>query len=90
LGIKCIQQYRPYAYSRFYDFYLPDYNALVEIDGEFWHHSELAINRGYDIIDAEKDQWAYDHGFIMVRIPEDELYPTIIEDWLIPELECLS
>jgi very-short-patch-repair endonuclease len=84
--IAYIQQYRPKDYNRAYDFCLPDYNALVEIDGMVWHHSKLADKRGQPQIDAEKDKWAYDHGFIMVRIPENELTGDVVTNWLLPEL----
>lgn len=88
-GIQHVQQYRPKDYHRFYDFYLPAYNALVEIDGDFWHYSAWAALQGTPQTDTQKDQWAYDHGFIMVRIPEHEMCPTIVEDWLLPELESI-
>jgi very-short-patch-repair endonuclease len=83
--VKYVQQYKPDDYYKVYDFLLPDFNALVEIDGEFWHHSERAKQRGVPAKDAEKDNWAYDHGYNMVRIPECDLTPDVV-DWMITEL----
>lgn len=36
LGIKYITQYEAKDIKRFYDFYLPDSNILIEIDGDYW------------------------------------------------------
>lgn len=44
-----------------YDFYIPKYNLIVEIDGDYWHNQEMikmkdkiydevAVSHGYDII----------------------------------------
>jgi hypothetical protein len=86
-NISYAQQYQPLGYHRYYDFYLPYYNALIEIDGMFWHYSELAVQRGYDKVYKEKDEFAYNNGYIMVRIPECDLEPTVVENWLLPILE---
>jgi very-short-patch-repair endonuclease len=86
VGILYKQQYRPYDYNRFYDFFLVDYDTLIEIDGYHWHHSEWAISRGSPVSDAEKDEWAVTHGFDMVRIPEKYVVPTIVKEWLVPKV----
>lgn len=84
VDIRYKQQFRPKGYHRVYDFLLLDYATLVEIDGKFWHHSPRAIARGAPIIDAEKDLWAVEHGYDIVRIPEKYVVSTIVSDWLIP------
>lgn len=85
-GIKCKQQYKPIGYNRVYDFLLLDYHTLVEIDGNYWHYSEYAKQRGVPERDVEKEKYAIENGYDFVRIPEDELATTIVTDWLLPEL----
>lgn len=86
-NVSYVHQYKPVGYTIFYDFYLPDYHALIEIDSEFWHHSEWAKTHSRDAErDADKDKWACDNGYALVRIHENELCPTIIENWLLPRL----
>lgn len=86
LGIKFISQYRPVNYHRIYDLYLPDYNALIEVDGWHWHASDFAISRNQPQIDAEKDAWALSHGFVIARIPEDSLQDADVTTLLHSEL----
>lgn len=60
-GIFYLHQYRIGARGHPYDFYFPDYNLIVEIDGHYWHqkveqkvkdklHVDLALKAGYDIV----------------------------------------
>lgn len=85
-GILYIQQYKPDKCTKVYDFFLPLYNTLVEIDGTFWHHSEWAIQHGSRVNDDIKDKWAVDNGYDMVRIPENDMPADIVTNWLLPEL----
>lgn len=36
LGVKYIHQYEAKDIGRWYDFYLPTHNLLIEIDGGYW------------------------------------------------------
>lgn len=60
-NIRYKSQWRKIGNKHPYDFLLPDYNLLVEIDGHFWHskpeqkikdekHTKDAINAGYRIV----------------------------------------
>jgi very-short-patch-repair endonuclease len=84
--IVYVQQYKPQGYNRVYDFMLPDYDTLIEIDGMFWHYSDYAIRKGSADVDAEKEEWAIAHGFDLVHIPEDDMPADIVTAWLIPEM----
>lgn len=88
--IEYVQQYKPDNFNRVYDFLLLDFDALVEIDGTFWHHSAWATKHGAPIKDDQKEQWAISHGFHFVRIPENDMPPDIVTAWLIPELEKIK
>lgn len=60
-NIKFEEQYRKIGNGHPYDYFLKDYNLLVEIDGYFWHnkkkqkekdkkHNNDAIAKGYRIV----------------------------------------
>jgi very-short-patch-repair endonuclease len=54
--------------SWLYDFWLPEMNLLVEIDGEFWHSTKQAIVR-----DEIKNSVARNLNLPVVRISTDDL-----------------
>lgn len=63
--IPFIHQYRTLSYNgefRFVDFYIPDKNLFVEIDGEYWHKYSSEA-------DSKKDEFALkEYGIKTVRI----------------------
>lgn len=64
-----------------YDFYLPKYKCLIEIDGDFWHCNpstkyaipECKTQKINIINDQLKNQWAQDNGFKLLRFWEDDI-----------------
>jgi len=70
LSIKFIQQYQynPNNANHSADFYLPDYNIIVECDGNFWHNLP-----GRKIRDAKKNEYYKEHGFTLYRFWEHEI-----------------
>lgn len=54
--------------NRYFDIFVPDLNMLVECDGEYWHSREDRIT-----VDREKNQWAIDNGFTILRISDSQL-----------------
>lgn len=79
LGINYTEQFEAKDIKRFYDFYLPDVNLLIEIDGVFWHgkgllHEEKNYQqRRAEYVDKIKDEWALTHGIPLIRIWEDDI-----------------
>lgn len=65
MSLDCVGQFRPKGCSFTFDVYLPGWSTLIEVDGTYWHSSPKVIKR-----DAEKDDWAVEHGFDVIRIPE--------------------
>lgn len=59
--IKCGISYR------YYDFYLPIYNVLIEYDGYFWHSTKQQKKN-----DKLKNILAKNNGFRLIRIKEKE------------------
>lgn len=50
------------------DFYLPDYNMVIECDGDYWHSLPKSIER-----DARKDKYLTAHGYKVVRLREKDI-----------------
>lgn len=90
-NIDFIPEFHPNDFKAFqnarYDFYIPKLNTLIEYDGR-QHFVEN--NAGWDDSlediqkrDEEKNKWAKENGFILIRIPYTHYDNLCIED-LIP------
>lgn len=51
--------------TRYADFYLKDYNLIIEVDGEFWHNRKIEK-------DKKKDFEAEEAGYTTLRIKAKE------------------
>lgn len=84
-------KYKKFLYAKdikaFYDFYLPELNIVIEVDGDFWHcnpNSKYAEAK-YDsqkkniIRDKEKEQWLKDNGYKLLRFWESDINNNILE-----------
>lgn len=74
-NIRYIPQYRGVGNMHPYDFFLCDYNLIVEIDGHYWHskpaqvikdqkHVDDALHKGYNIVrictkELKESNWDY-------------------------------
>lgn len=80
LGINYNKHFFATSIKSFFDFYLPEYNTLVEVDGDFWHsnptkypepvYESQKYNRERDII---KSDWATQNGYKLIRFWESEI-----------------
>ena len=78
LGVKYIRQFEARSIKRFYDFYLPKENLLIEVDGGYWHSDPRVIKENEltptqkknKRVDKIKDEWALLHGIPIYRIWE--------------------
>lgn len=85
LDIKYQQFFYAKNIKAFYDFYLPDYNIIVEVDGDFWHcnpnskHStpKYETQKNNLIKDSIKNQWALDNGYKLLRFWENDINNNI-------------
>jgi very-short-patch-repair endonuclease len=84
LDIKYKHTFYVKPIKAFYDFYLPDYNMLIEVDGDFWHchptkypQAEYSSQQRNIIRDQEKNQWAQDNGYKLLRFWEDDINNNI-------------
>lgn len=64
--------------NRYADFFLPDYNLVIECDGLYWHSDAVNKNNRYHI---EKQQLYYKYGYKSLFFRENELLnkPQIVE-----------
>ena len=81
LGVKYEKQFKAESIGRYYDFYIPSCNTLLEIDGGFWH-SDPRLYEGKELtptqkknkkVDKYKDKWAKEHKIPLIRIWEHDI-----------------
>lgn len=81
LKVKYVRQFEAKDIGRFYDFYLPDSNLIIEVDGDYFHSNPL-IYEGKELtptqkrnksVDKMKDRWANLHSIPMLRIWETDI-----------------
>lgn len=70
-----------------FDFYLPDFNILIEYDGEQHYQPKDYFGgiHGYEkrvSRDGEKNLYAYNNGYILIRIPYTMDNPKSISDYI--------
>jgi very-short-patch-repair endonuclease len=64
----------------FYDFYLPEFNVIIEVDGDYWHcnpkifpEAKYASQKRNIIKDVIKNEWAIENGYTIVRFWEKDI-----------------
>ena len=68
--------------TKFYDIYLPDYNLLIELDGDYYHKDSIleCINKmqikNYKN-DRYKDKLAFSRGYKLIRIKQSDNITSI-------------
>lgn len=90
MNINYIKQYKltkTYPYTkpvhRYYDFYLPEYDKLIEVHGVYWHGRNKTYDELNDIQKRSRNndflkKWiAIDHNLHYFSIWEDEVYNSI-------------
>lgn len=81
LKIKYTWQFEAKDIGRFFDYYLPDYNLIIEIDGGYYHsdprlYEEKDLNKMQKRnkkVDEYKNKWALMHGIPILRIWEKDI-----------------
>lgn len=79
LGIEYVYQFEAKSIKRFFDFYIPDCNVLIEIDGDFFHSYGLVYEQMSPMqkknkrVDEQKDHWALINGYKLIRIWEHDI-----------------
>ena len=79
LGIKYVYQYEAKSIGRFYDFYCYEKNAIIEVDGDYWHSKNILYEdmtptqKRNKRVDKLKDHWALINGIPIIRIWESDI-----------------
>ena len=77
--IHYIYQFKAESIGRYYDFYIPSANLLIEVDGDYYHAYGLVyeqmspMQKRNSRVDKEKDHWAYANGIPLIRIWEHDI-----------------
>jgi very-short-patch-repair endonuclease len=77
-------EYTRFFYAKsiraFYDVYIESHNTLIEVDGDFYHCNPIKfpepkyITQKKNLIrDQEKNQWAIDNGYTILRFWEHDI-----------------
>ena len=92
LGVKYSYQFEAKDIGRFYDFYLPQHNLIIEIDGGYFHSDPRVVDEGKlnpmqkhnKRVDEQKNKWALMHGIPIMRIWEKDIRenPKMVMDEL--------
>jgi very-short-patch-repair endonuclease len=81
LKVEYITQFKAESIKRYYDFYIPSANLIIEIDGSYWH-SDPRLLEGKELtptqkrnkrVDKDKDKWAVEHKIPLLRIWEYDI-----------------
>jgi very-short-patch-repair endonuclease len=83
-------KYEKFFYAKeikaFYDFFISESNLIIEIDGDFWHCNPLKFpipqyetQKKNLIRDKEKEQWALNKGYKLLRFWENDINNNILE-----------
>ena len=65
--------------KRYYDFYIPELNVLIEVDGDYYHsygkvYEEMSpMQKRNHRVDEIKNEWAGVHGYALIRIWEHDI-----------------
>lgn len=81
LGVKYVYQFEAKDIGRFYDFYLPSHNLIIEVDGGYYHSDPRVVNENKlnpmqkhnRRVDEYKNKWALAHGIPIMRIWEKDI-----------------
>ena len=98
LGINYVYQYKAESISRWFDFYIPSANLIIEIDGDYWHSYNVEYEnmtptqKRNKRVDEAKDKWAVFHGIPVLRIWEHDINknPTKVMQILKEKLSVCS
>lgn len=81
LGVNYVYQYKAESIGRYFDFYIPSANLIIEIDGG-WYHADPRVIEGKELnpmqkknkrVDELKNKWAVLHGIPVLRIWEKDI-----------------
>ena len=96
LGVRYVYQFKAESIKRFYDFFIPDCNILIEVDGDYYHSYGLVYEQMTPTqkknkrVDEQKNRWAAINGIKLIRIWEHDIndHPELVLAMLKCELNA--
>ena len=85
-SIKVKFETQKIVHGKIFDFYIPEKNMLLEVDGNYWHGYGLKLEEMNDIQkksyknDKQKEIFAKGLGYNILRVWEHELQDELYED----------
>lgn len=79
IGVRYVYQFKMESIGRYADFYLPDENVCIEIDGDYYHSYGLLYEQMSPMqkknyrVDRQKDRWCMINCIKMIRIWEHDI-----------------
>lgn len=79
IGVKYVRQFEAKDIGRFYDFFCPSANIIIEVDGDFYHGYGLTyeekspMQKHNQWVDKTKDEWALRNGIPILRFWEHDI-----------------
>lgn len=79
IGVKYVRQFEAKDIGRFYDFFCPSANVIIEVDGDFYHGYGLTyeekspMQKHNQWVDKTKDEWALRNGIPILRFWEHDI-----------------
>ena len=79
LKVQYQKQFYAKDIKRYYDFYIPELNVLIEVDGDYYHsygkiYEEMTpMQKKNHRVDEIKNEWAALHGYALIRIWEHDI-----------------
>lgn len=79
LKVEYTKQFYAKDIKRYYDFYLPELQVLIEVDGDYYHsygkvYEEMTpMQKKNHRVDEIKNEWAAIHGYALIRIWEHDI-----------------
>ena len=81
LKVNYVWQFEAKEIKRFFDYYLPDHNLIIEVNGTYWHADnriyegkKLTNTQLHDLkVDEYKKKWACLHGIPILYVWEKDI-----------------
>lgn len=92
LGVEYIYQYKAVSIGRYFDFFLPEYRLMIEIQGSYWHgdprlYEEKDLNKTQKWdkkVDEIKKKWCSRNGIPLIYVWEMDINknPKMVMEYL--------
>lgn len=79
LGVKYVYQFKAESIGRYFDFYLPESNTMIEVDGDYYHSYGILYEdmtptqKRNKRVDEQKTMWCLSNCIYLMRIWEHDI-----------------